>query len=53
MKEIFVTKGIPVVPSLGEIFAAHNTPACLNNFMIIAPGNNDVWRKLPPLLYAL
>jgi hypothetical protein len=52
MKEIFTDKGIPVVPSLGEIIVT--CEACPTNSMIaVPPGNNDVWRKLVVITFLL
>jgi hypothetical protein len=53
MKEVFTDKGIPVVPSLGEMIATHDCSRPTNSMIAVPPGNNDVWRKLLIIIFLL
>ena len=41
MENIFIKKGIPVVPSLGEFTSIYMSGMSL---IALASGNNDIWR---------
>jgi len=43
MQNVFSSRGIPVVPSLGASYIHLSSPV----LMVVPQGNNDVWRKSP------
>ena len=48
MEEVFVDKGVPVIPSIGISFLSasdRNFRLTFPAFLTFRLGNNDVWRK--------
>lgn len=45
MENIFIKKGIPVVPSLGEFTSIYVSGMSFSVMFALAAGNNDIWRK--------